>query len=264
MQVDDSTCLTGGTDSTIRMWDLRMVGEEDQNGTLGDIPEIVNYSDALSEGGSSKIRDGSVGGAPEDIRPEDGACVRVLEGHSKAVSALYFEDTCLVSYQDQLVHQVVRLLATQGFRCIRQDSSTMGPIYRPVRPYHGYLMGYLASTITTCFLFRLILERQCQHHIRSFRFPYTTLCGRQLGNVPGLCWSGTVLGLCVGQWKRRWLCKDVGYADRPSPSDARWSYRTSDFSPIRRDACRQWELGQEFEGKSSTPAERHDTNLVSV
>lgn len=96
MQVDDSTCLTGGVDSTIRMWDLRLVGEETEHGTLGDIPEIVNYSDALSEGGSSKIRDGSVGGAPEDIRLEDGACVRVLEGHSKAVSALYFEDTCLV------------------------------------------------------------------------------------------------------------------------------------------------------------------------
>lgn len=97
MQVDDSTCLTGGADSTIRMWDLRRVGEEDDQPSLGDIPEMVDFEDALSEGDSSKIRNGSTLGDP---RAEDHACVRVLEGHSKEVSALYFEDTCLVSAID--------------------------------------------------------------------------------------------------------------------------------------------------------------------
>lgn len=98
MQVDDSTCLTGGADSTIRMWDLRRVGEEDELPTVGELPEIVNFSDAHSDGGSSKIRDGYIHAAlDEPTTVADGACVRVLEGHSKAVSALYFEDTCLVS-----------------------------------------------------------------------------------------------------------------------------------------------------------------------
>lgn len=96
IQVDDSTCLTGGADSTIRMWDLRRIGEELELLTVGELPEMVNYSDALSDGGSSKVRDGSVG-VTNDLTVDDGACVRVLEGHSKAVSALYFEDTCLVS-----------------------------------------------------------------------------------------------------------------------------------------------------------------------
>ncbi|KAG8864308.1 Mitochondrial fission protein [Tulasnella sp. 330] len=94
MQVDDSTCLTGGADSTIRMWDLRRVGEDDEQPPLGDIPEIVDFEDALSERDSSKIRNGNT---LVDVGAEDGACMRVLEGHSKEVSALYFEDTCLVS-----------------------------------------------------------------------------------------------------------------------------------------------------------------------
>ena len=99
MQVDDSICLTGGADGSIRMWDLRRVGEVDDDAmsNLGDAPEMVSYADAMEEG-ASKTK--SISGRTSEEQPSvvDGPCVRVLEGHSKAVSALYFEDTCLVSF----------------------------------------------------------------------------------------------------------------------------------------------------------------------
>jgi division protein 1 len=87
--------LTGSDDSTVRLWDLRRVEEED------DL-EIVAYSDAAgSDGGDCElverpngIRNGSVGGS--ELGRET-ALVRVLEGHSKAVTSMYFEDECLVS-----------------------------------------------------------------------------------------------------------------------------------------------------------------------
>ncbi|KAG8907590.1 Mitochondrial fission protein [Tulasnella sp. 403] len=93
MQVDDSICITGGADGSIRVWDLRRVGEDDDTSTLGESPELVHHSDTLDEGRASSSSNPIL----TDASPDDGACVRVLEGHSKAVSALYFEDTCLVT-----------------------------------------------------------------------------------------------------------------------------------------------------------------------
>ncbi|KAG9008007.1 Mitochondrial fission protein [Tulasnella sp. JGI-2019a] len=133
MQVDDSTCLTGGADSTIRMWDLRRVGEEDTQSSLGDIPEMVEYSDVVSEGGSSKIRDGIVGATLDDARAEDGACVRVLEGHSKAVSALYFEDTCLVSGASD---KTLRQWDLSTGQCVL-TMDILWAISHPVQPLHS-------------------------------------------------------------------------------------------------------------------------------
>lgn len=84
LQVEDHVCLTGGSDGAIRVWDLRRVGENDGDGVsdAGTDAEMVNHSDAGDEEGSS---------AP------DGPCARVLEGHSRAVTSLYFEDNCLVT-----------------------------------------------------------------------------------------------------------------------------------------------------------------------
>lgn len=95
LQVEDHVCLTGSDDSTVRLWDLRRVGDEE------DI-EIVAYNDATgSDGGDGEmverpngIRNGSVGGS--ELGKET-AFVRALEGHSKAVTSMYFEDDCLVS-----------------------------------------------------------------------------------------------------------------------------------------------------------------------
>ena len=61
--------------------------------------EIVVYSDAMGSDGEmverpNGIRNGSVGGS--ELGKET-AFVRALEGHSKAVTSMYFEDECLVS-----------------------------------------------------------------------------------------------------------------------------------------------------------------------
>jgi len=85
-------CLTGSDDSTVRLWDLRRVEDDD------DV-EIVAYSDAMGSDGEmveppNGIRNGSVGGSELG---KEAAFVRALEGHSKAVTSMYFEDECLVS-----------------------------------------------------------------------------------------------------------------------------------------------------------------------
>ncbi|KAL1675759.1 WD40-repeat-containing domain protein [Schizophyllum commune] len=64
LQVEDHVCLTGGADGDVRLWDLRRVDEDEEWGDDAD---------------------------------EDGPCARVLQGHSQAVTALYFEDECLVT-----------------------------------------------------------------------------------------------------------------------------------------------------------------------
>ena len=87
-------CLTGSEDSTVRLWDLRRVVEDE------DV-EIVNYSDTMG----SDAGDGEMVEQPNGIRngPSGGSeaggetpFVRALEGHSKAVTSMYFEGDCLV------------------------------------------------------------------------------------------------------------------------------------------------------------------------
>lgn len=98
VQVEDYVCLTGSEDGTVRLWDLRRVNEdEDWDGetfSLSDVAEEDESYDgeALHTNG---IRAGS-SKAPSVLERE-GPCVRLLEGHTKEVSALYFEDECLVT-----------------------------------------------------------------------------------------------------------------------------------------------------------------------
>ncbi|KAJ8481478.1 hypothetical protein ONZ45_g15304 [Pleurotus djamor] len=106
VQVEDHVCLTGSEDGSVRLWDLRRVDEDEDWEAEG---EMVNLSDVAEEEESDMsefgmpgipseevtlngIRNGSVGS-----KDRDDACARVLEGHSKAVTALYFEDNCLVT-----------------------------------------------------------------------------------------------------------------------------------------------------------------------
>ncbi len=53
----------------------------------------------LNGEGWSDLGDGSQSHVRSETEAESdagGPCVRVLEGHTKGVSAIYFEDTCLV------------------------------------------------------------------------------------------------------------------------------------------------------------------------
>lgn len=112
LQVEDHVCLTGSEDSTVRLWDLRRVVEDE------DV-DIVTYSDTIG----SDASDGEMVERPNNIRDggsqagRETAFVRALEGHSKAVTSMYFEDDCLVggfplglTLQQLLINDICRSL----------------------------------------------------------------------------------------------------------------------------------------------------------
>lgn len=98
IQVEDHICLTGGEDGDVRIWDLRKVDDE----TWGE-GEMVSLSDVAEEAedevGELVERPNSIRNGREDENEleKDGSCLRVLGGHTRAVTALYFEDECLVT-----------------------------------------------------------------------------------------------------------------------------------------------------------------------
>ncbi|KAJ7785742.1 WD40-repeat-containing domain protein [Mycena metata] len=106
VQVEDHVCLTGGEDGNVRLWDLRRV-DADQADGWGDEGELVTLSDvaeeegaggvAASEGVASPTESNGVRNGKQRATERDDCCARVLEGHTKAVTALYFEDDCLVT-----------------------------------------------------------------------------------------------------------------------------------------------------------------------
>jgi division protein 1 len=95
LQVEDHVCLTGGEDGNVRLWDLRRVDDEEAWNRV----EMVQLSDVVEE---DEDDIGEFGEAKASTRVDrnsqdnESACVRLLEGHTQAVTALYFEDDCLV------------------------------------------------------------------------------------------------------------------------------------------------------------------------
>ncbi|KAL0576385.1 Mitochondrial fission protein [Marasmius crinis-equi] len=97
IQVEANVCLTGSEDSTVRLWDLRKVDGEDSDG-WGE----VNLSDVVEEEGEEEghddeFRANGIRNTGKQKKREDPAYMRVLEGHTKAVTAMFFEDKCLVT-----------------------------------------------------------------------------------------------------------------------------------------------------------------------
>ncbi|KAJ1310674.1 hypothetical protein OPQ81_009201 [Rhizoctonia solani] len=93
LQVQGQACVTGGADGVVRVWDLSKVPDDDDsastlvgNGKNGETRGEEDFVHLERESTSEASGDG----------PETG-CVKVLEGHSKAVTSLYFEDTCMVT-----------------------------------------------------------------------------------------------------------------------------------------------------------------------
>lgn len=106
IQVEDHVCLTGGEDGNIRLWDLRRVEDDDDGWGIG---EMVNLSDVAEEDEAEELVHRPNGiRAHESVAAKDGPCARVLEGHSKAVTALYFEDECLA--RSFLCHFILSML----------------------------------------------------------------------------------------------------------------------------------------------------------
>lgn len=108
LQVEDHVCLTGGSDGAVRVWDLRRVGADNTTDTTVSSTGVVDTGDAVSDAGTDAelvtlSEAGSSAYAASDSvlgdegNDGDGPCARVLAGHSRAVTALYFEDNCLVT-----------------------------------------------------------------------------------------------------------------------------------------------------------------------
>lgn len=129
LQVEEELCITGGTDASVRLWDLHRV--EDYEARLSikannNDDDDDNNNNNNNNGGRAAIRQGgqssgtsTTGNDDEDEQPsssssvtangggngssddhrdkEHDPCLRSLEGHSKAVTSLYFDDTCLVT-----------------------------------------------------------------------------------------------------------------------------------------------------------------------
>ncbi|KAF8912915.1 WD40-repeat-containing domain protein [Gymnopilus junonius] len=95
LQVEDHVCLTGGADGNVRLWDLRRV-DVDDNWGAEEMVSLRDVAEEEEEGGEFVERPNGIRSS-EDTEAKDNACARVLEGHTQAVTALYFEDECLVT-----------------------------------------------------------------------------------------------------------------------------------------------------------------------
>jgi len=95
--VEDHVCLTGGEDGNVRLWDLRRIDEDDWEGEMVSLSDVAEEDEARTDDGEVVVPPNGIRSGSRSEGKGDDACARLLEGHTKAVTALYFEDDCLVT-----------------------------------------------------------------------------------------------------------------------------------------------------------------------
>jgi division protein 1 len=94
--------LTGGSDGNVRLWDLRLVEDYEDKAARADV-DVASRSpldrQTAEPSTAANVRDGEEHPSDDAQKQDEGnPCVRTLEGHSKAVTALYYEEGCLVCW----------------------------------------------------------------------------------------------------------------------------------------------------------------------
>ncbi|KAI0762606.1 WD40 repeat-like protein [Fomes fomentarius] len=99
IQVEDHIALTGSEDGTVRVWDLRRVDEDEEweTGDMVSLSDVAEEDEDVEERTNGIMQGGSNSSRPSSVVEREGPCIRALEGHTKTVSAMYFEDECLVT-----------------------------------------------------------------------------------------------------------------------------------------------------------------------
>lgn len=114
LQVESSVCVTGGVDGQIRIWDLDVAeaaplasptGVDAGKPTslehvlLGKEEDPFFGGAGLVNGieGEGMMREEGSSRAADAAKEPAGPCVKTLDGHTKAVTSLYFDGSCLVT-----------------------------------------------------------------------------------------------------------------------------------------------------------------------
>jgi division protein 1 len=123
--VEAHLCATGATDGTVRLWDLRRV-DGDAETSEWDLSDVLEETDEDGDCTGDSVVVDRPPTAPNGTRLRSrtpkkdtpGPCIRVLEGHSKAVTALYFENDTLVRPFHPLSNLVMKKKTLLGDRGI--------------------------------------------------------------------------------------------------------------------------------------------------
>ncbi|KAH7916494.1 WD40-repeat-containing domain protein [Hygrophoropsis aurantiaca] len=98
IQVEDNLCLTGADDGTVRLWDLRQIDEDSwEREGISDLSDVLEEEDGRNYDEEMIEKPNGIRSSELSEMDPEGPCLRLFQGHSKAVTALYFEDECLVT-----------------------------------------------------------------------------------------------------------------------------------------------------------------------